>query len=249
MQSPRRSKDTKIINGFEGKPGQYPFTAALTEYSSGMFFCSGSIIGRRFVLTAAHCLTTVGEQNRINVILGTHDLRNYSASYQKIRSKAWVYHEQYVESSSRHDLGVILLEHEIIYNDDIREVILYHGNNTFVNKEVIGCGWGYYDDSNKASTILNCMEAVTISNEQCGSFYGGDLAENFICAQGMNQSRTCSGDSGNALVFEENYGSYTAIGVMSFGLADCKEGPVVYNRVSTYYGWIIEQMQNLSALQ
>ncbi|KAK5647649.1 hypothetical protein RI129_002541 [Pyrocoelia pectoralis] len=178
--------------------------------------------------------------------MGTHDINNYSSTYQKIRSKAWVYHENYTGGTEA-DIGVILLERDILYNDDVHQAILYNGNDIFADKGVTGCGWGYHNTSNTASTILYCMDAVTITNARCGSFYGGPVRSNFICAQGKNHSRTCTGDSGSALVFKENYkSSYIVIGVLSFGPGSCIEGPVVYNRVPTYYDWIVNKIQNLS---
>ena len=78
------SKDTKpcgkpaefgfIVGGEVAKEGSYPFTAALgykTPAGTITWGCGGSLINRRYVLTAAHCHT---ERNLIAaVVLGLHD--------------------------------------------------------------------------------------------------------------------------------------------------------------------------------
>ena len=45
---------TKILNGKVTRKNKYPFMAALMN--RGQFFCGGSLITNRHVLTAAHCV-------------------------------------------------------------------------------------------------------------------------------------------------------------------------------------------------
>ena len=45
---------TKILNGRVARKNKYPFMAALMN--RGEFFCGGSLITNRHVLTAAHCV-------------------------------------------------------------------------------------------------------------------------------------------------------------------------------------------------
>ena len=51
--------DTKIINGFETKPNEYPWQVALVKNGRHTPFCGGSIISDKHVLTAAHCTADV----------------------------------------------------------------------------------------------------------------------------------------------------------------------------------------------
>ena len=51
--------DTKIINGFETKPNEYPWQVALVKSGRHTPFCGGSIISDKHVLTAAHCTADV----------------------------------------------------------------------------------------------------------------------------------------------------------------------------------------------
>lgn len=46
----------RIIQGTPAEPGQFPWQAALQfQTADGGFFCGGSIISDRFILTAGHC--------------------------------------------------------------------------------------------------------------------------------------------------------------------------------------------------
>ena len=72
-----------ITGGQDSYRGQFPFMAALgylrpivfgVEAPEFVFNCAGSLINRRYVITAAHCHYTNVDQLRISkVVLGEHD--------------------------------------------------------------------------------------------------------------------------------------------------------------------------------
>lgn len=51
-------KEADIIGGSESEPGQFPYMAGLliNTLNGGEFFCGGSILSTKFILTAAHCV-------------------------------------------------------------------------------------------------------------------------------------------------------------------------------------------------
>ena len=69
----------RIVGGQEVSPaGKYSFIASIQD-TTGFHFCGGSIIARRFILTAAHCL--VGESpSGVRVVVGRHKLSSTSGT-------------------------------------------------------------------------------------------------------------------------------------------------------------------------
>lgn len=45
--------DSRIVGGNETPPNKYPWMARLSYFNK--FYCGGTIINDRYVLTAAHC--------------------------------------------------------------------------------------------------------------------------------------------------------------------------------------------------
>ncbi|WP_234101865.1 trypsin-like serine protease, partial [Streptomyces venezuelae] len=70
-----------VVGGQEARPHQYPFMAGLVDVLERRVMCGGALIGDRYVLTAAHCLTgSYSSPSRVGVLLGDHDLTTGSDS-------------------------------------------------------------------------------------------------------------------------------------------------------------------------
>lgn len=118
---PGPAEQAKIVGGKDAQKGQFKWQVGLIRADAPIedpfsgFFCGASLIGWRWVLTAAHC-TYEGHWLRpiearaesINVYLGSHD---FSAG-QRIAVKRIVRHPSYNARTQDSDLALLELEAE-----------------------------------------------------------------------------------------------------------------------------------------
>merc|ERR1712025_210311 len=69
---PNAKSNNKIVGGQEATPHQFPWQVGL--FFDG-YFCGGSIISEKYILTAAHCADGVFSHE---VVIGAHEIRDSS---------------------------------------------------------------------------------------------------------------------------------------------------------------------------
>ena len=78
-------------------------------------------------------------------------------------------------------------------------------------------GWGRLNTTGPRPDILQEVNVTTITNQECRASYSQDrITDHMICAAGDGQD-ACRGDSGGPLAVLGQDGSYTQVGVISWG--------------------------------
>ena len=240
-------KTPRIINGTEVvDPDAYPWMVGLIylEETTGIWEqeCGGSLIGSKWVITAAHCVDGV-QKSDIKILLGTHNLNQGG---ELVRIKDIKIHDEYNFLTIDSDIALIELEEE--QNFPTLDVVSDNKNLNDINATALG--WGYQYFSNDIYYILpeqlRQVNIPVISNEICSDIIEDEVTENMLCA-GVTQNDgiykdTAPGDSGGPLViYNKNEKKYELIGITSWGEAG---NYGVYTKVSNFKNWILSHTQN-----
>jgi len=238
----------RIVGGTEvKKDAKYPYQI----WVQGLGACGGSIINKRYILSAAHCFGKPGQKNikvtdNNYVMLGTNDMMGMDGQFLMIEKI--IMHPGYNKELGN-DVAIIKVTTDIQFSDKVRPVCL----DTDKKKDYTGqmatvTGWGGtkgYNPGQKSPEqpeqyIMKETKVKVLKDSEpmCEVATGGDKSARF-CAWAKNTG-SCQGDSGGPLTVVDG-GKFVQIGIVSYA-AGCGtstvEGAGVYARVSNFVDWI-----------
>jgi secreted trypsin-like serine protease len=233
-----RHMGIRIIGGDIARAGQFPFAAAIqVKTSDSTFFCGGALINTQWILTAAHCVQNAIE---FTIIVGSATLTGDDPNRVTVIAHEYYLHDEFNSTTLENDIGLIRLLARIQFSDYIGKIHLpieSYGPNVAVT----AIGWGQVNDTLLAPVDhLNCVKLETISNDNCRIFYGMQITDDMICANGQYNEGTCTGDSGGPLIYFLNAQHPIHVGVSSFISGHGCESvePSGYTRTYPYLDWI-----------
>uniref|UniRef100_A0A3P8YDN5 Peptidase S1 domain-containing protein n=1 Tax=Esox lucius TaxID=8010 RepID=A0A3P8YDN5_ESOLU len=226
--------NTKIVGGQTATPGSWPWQASLQ--SSGRHFCGGSLINNQWVLTAAHCFSSI--HPNLVVVLGLQNLQGSNPNSVSLTVSQITVHPNYSSSTNDNDLCLLKLSSTVTFTSFIQPICLAAPASTFYTGTTSWVtGWG---TTRSISNTLQEVSIPVVGNRQCNCDNGlGTITNNMICA-GLSAGGkdSCQGDSGGAMVSKQA-GRWIQSGIVSFGTGCAQPNfPGVYTRVSQYQTWI-----------
>jgi len=222
----------KIVGGVEATPHEFPWQVGL--FFDG-YFCGGTIISEKYILTAAHCADGVYSHE---VVIGAHEIRDPSNTI--INAYSPTVHPEWDSFSLSNDLAILELDTEIDWAEfgDNAAPNCLATSGDFSGQTALVSGWGRpSDNAGGISDVLRKVEAPVMSQSECESYWG-NLNEGIVCINTEGGHSSCNGDSGGPLSIPGSV--YEQIGIVSFGsAAGCEIGaPAGFSEVAKYIDWI-----------
>lgn len=253
-------KHSKVVGGVPAEPAAWPWMA-LIGYTDNLgelsFKCGGSIITKRHVLTAAHCIRA----DLTTVRLGEHNLdTDAEAQHIDIAVIKVIRHPKYDKKDGHTDLAILVVDQDISFSRSIMPICIpteepvrtrnYEGYTPFI------AGWGRTQEGGTSANILQELQIPVLPNTKCAERYKvqrrliseKQFDDAVLCAGYLTGGKdSCQGDSGGPLMIPnrgpdgETY--YFQIGIVSYGIGCARaDVPGVYTRVQTFVDWIQEQV-------
>ncbi|OXU23082.1 hypothetical protein TSAR_009315 [Trichomalopsis sarcophagae] len=221
----------RIVGGRDAPEGKYPYQVSLRAPTH---FCGGSIINKRWILTAAHCVTG-RTGNAVTVVVGSHLLNGDQGDSYK--SEYIVYHEKYNGAMFVNDIGLIRVNRDIKFNDKVQSIPMPTEDFSKDDYPVVLTGWGSTRLGGAAPNNLQEINLKVISQTRCNGQMSVPITESHICTLTKAGEGACHGDSGGPLVADG-----VQVGIVSFGSPCARGNPDVFTRIYTFIGWMNKKM-------
>ncbi|XP_017669506.1 PREDICTED: plasma kallikrein-like isoform X3 [Lepidothrix coronata] len=237
------ARTIRIVGGTDSSPGEWPWQVSLhVKLSRQRHLCGGSIISNQWILTAAHCVTSLANPNSWRVYAGILKQSEINEDTPFFRVEEIIVHPQYKYAQAGYDIALMKLAKPMNFTDLQLPICLPSKEDTnifYTDCWVIG--WGYRKEKGRVQDILQKAPIPLMSTEECQARYRKRrIGDKVICAGYDEGGRdACKGDSGGPLSCRHEEVWYL-VGITSWGEGCARPWqPGVYTKVAEYSDWIL----------
>jgi hypothetical protein len=235
-----------IVGGSVASPGEWPWAVYIEVSTPGSFFsCGASLIGQRWLLTAAHCITDdfgnllpgIG----ILAALGANDLNALTTeNIREIDFVYWGFYQPQTGDNSNDWALLRMTEPAPAGLQGVRFVRPEDAPKIVPGLLAAIVGWGAISSGGPTSDVLLEASVPIIDDVTCAAqinaLGGGFNPQTMLCA-GYPQGGvdTCQGDSGGGIFIDDGLALPLLIGIVSWGYGcAAPTSPGIYTRVTRY---------------
>lgn len=215
--------DQAIVGGQTASPAEFPTVVAL-ESSPGNWFCTGTLIDKDWVLTAAHC---VAGETAASVKIRFDDANINDTTGGRVVAVAEIHgNPGFNDNAWDNDIALIKLAESV--TDRVATPV--HRTAIAAATSVTEVGYGDADNNGGGAGLLRKLTTPTVDCAMAND--PGISGANLLCFNAATGHASCYGDSGGPAFVTVN-GTFEVAGVTSGGTGNtCTQGWDLYTSVA-----------------
>lgn len=267
VPDPSSAFRAEVSHGARAAPGRWPWIALLGRLQTDdvtrggdradgsgaprtLWLCGGTLVSRRLVVTAAHCVKN-NESQVLVVRLGADRVSAMAEGEETRLVSRVIRHPLY--TAFQNDIALLELDAAVTWSDTVRPLCLPRADEVHAEGlPVRVAGWGLLRFGGDPPDALQEAQLQVADTDKCEAAYSPISAFQTSFPGGFNGTKLCAedavgrgadacrGDSGGPLVAAgPGDARYQLVAVVSTG-AGCgnPQFPGIYTRVTSYVSWI-----------
>nr|XP_039254391.1 uncharacterized protein LOC120331387 [Styela clava] len=239
----------RIVNGDEAAEGRWPWmVTVIGNYGGSKTFCGGTLVSKKHVISAAHCLLA-RDPLRFQGVSYYVEMNSYdreSDDIVKIDVSNIISHEGYVYDGLiqyHSDIMLMELAEEVPDSSNIQPLPLPQGEIVHVGQRCIVTGWGLTSliDEDVQTKLREIAVDIRSAEDCLGPDPDYDKGPHFCANREDIEVDVCNGDSGGPLACQRcDSCEWYIAGIVSIGHCFDNFGqfPGLFTRVSYYEDWL-----------
>lgn len=179
----------KIVGGFTLNISQVPWQVSLQVRNGTHQFCGGTIIGDRWILTAAHCRR--GFTSGVLYVRAGATHKYHEGVLVEV--KRFSAHPKFKPQLLDFDFALLELSTPLKFSDTIRSIPLPDFGDAAIENgtRCLVSGWGETQNTNESDVVLRGAEVPIVGQKKCNRVYEGKITTRMICAGYDNGGKDC----------------------------------------------------------